>query len=220
MDMIVPLFPLPNAVLFPKTPMPLFIFEERYRTMIREVIAGSGELVIALMREGMGLRQTGISAVHSVACLGKIENCEELEGGKYNIVVVGVRRVRLIRIVDNSPYRLAEVEILEDVEEVQSSEEIVRRQNHLGGLFSEFTELAAGIQPQAMDLMPQLDFESLVNMVAMTLNLPIEQKQALLEMDAPSLRCDMLIPILKQQLETLVIVRRYEHIKPENPGLN
>ena len=218
--MIVPLFPLPNAVLFPKTPMPLFIFEEKYRTMVREVIAGSGELVIALMREGLEFRQTGISAVHSVACLGKIESHEELEDGKYNIVVVGLRRVRLVRIVENSPYRLVEVEMLEDVESSDDSEAMVQRQNHLGGLFSEFTELAAGIQPQTMDLMPQLDFESLVNMVAMTLNLPIEQKQALLEIDAPSQRCDMLIPILKQQLETLVIVRRYEHIKPENPGLN
>lgn len=215
-----PLFPLPNAVLFPKTPMPLFIFEERYRTMVREVVAGSGELVIALMREGMEFRQAGISAVHSIACLGKIENCEELEDGKYNIVVVGLRRVRLMHIVEHSPYRMVEVEILEDAESPESSEEIVRRQNHLGALFSEFTELAAGMQPQAMDIMPQLDFESLVNMVAMTLNLPIEQKQALLEIDAPSLRCDMLIPILKQQLETLVIVRRFEHIKPENPGLN
>ena len=188
--------------------------------MVREVIAGSGELVIALMREGLELRQTGISAVHSVACLGKIETCEELQDGKYNIVVLGVQRVRLMRVVENSPYRLVEVEVLEDVEDTELTEEKVRRRKHLGKLFSEFTELAAGMRTQAMNLMPQLDFESLVNMVAMTLNLPIEQKQALLEIDALTLRCDMLIPILKQQLETLVIVRRYEHIKPENPGLN
>ena len=218
--MIVPLFPLPNAVLFPKTPMPLFIFEDRYKTMVREAISGSGELVIALMREGLEFKQTGISAVHSVACLGKIENYEELEDGKYNIVVVGLRRVRLIRIVDHSPFRLVEVEMLEDVESSENSEEVVERQNQLGGLFSEFTELAAGIKPQAMDLMPQLDFESLVNMVAMTLNFSMEQKQALLEIDELSLRCDMLIPILQQQLEALVIVRRYEQIKPENPSLN
>ncbi len=218
--MIVPLFPLPNTVLFPKTPMPLFIFEEKYKTMVREVLAGSGEIVIALMREGLEFRQTGISAVHSIACLGKIESHEELEDGKYNIVVVGLRRVRLIRIVENSPYRLVEVEILEDMESSTDSGAITRRQNHLSGLFSKFTELAAGVQPQAMELMPQLDFESLVNMVAMTLNLAIEQKQALLEIDAPSQRCDMLIPILQQQLETLGIVRKYEHIKPENPGLN
>ncbi|MBN2243288.1 MAG: LON peptidase substrate-binding domain-containing protein [Acidobacteria bacterium] len=218
--MIVPLFPLPNAVLFPKTPMPLFIFEDRYRTMVREAIAGSGELVIALMREGLEFRQAGISAVHSVACLGKIENYEELDDGKYNIVVVGLRRVRLIKIVEHSPYRMVEVEMIEDFASPGDSREIVRRQRRLGRLFSEFTELAAAAEPAVMDLMPQLDFEALVNMVVMTLNLPIEQKQALLEIDAPSLRCDMLIPILEQQLETLVIVRRYEHIKPENPGLN
>ena len=188
--------------------------------MIREAIAGNGELVIALMREGLELRQTGISAVHNIACLGKIESYEELDDGKYNIVVVGLQRVRLRRIVEHSPYRLVEVEMLEDVENSENSEEIVQKQNRLGRLFTEFTELAAGMQPQAMDLMPQLDFESLVNMVAMTLNLPFEQKQILLETDAPSLRCDMLIPILQQQLEALVIVRRYEHIKPENPGLN
>jgi hypothetical protein len=56
--------------------------------------------------------------------------------------------------------------------------------------------------------------------VAMTLNLSMEQKQALLEIDELPLRCDMLIPILQQQLEALVIVRRYEKIKPENPSLN
>lgn len=188
--------------------------------MVREAIAGSGELVIALMREGLEFRQAGISAVHSVACLGKIENYEELDDGKYNIVVVGLRRVRLIKIVEHSPYRMVEVEMIEDFASPGDSREIVRRQRRLGRLFSEFTELAAAAEPAVMDLMPQLDFEALVNMVVMTLNLPIEQKQALLEIDAPSLRCDMLIPILEQQLETLVIVRRYEHIKPENPGLN
>lgn len=187
--------------------------------MIREVVAGDGNLVIALMREGLESSHSSISAVHSIACLGRIETCEELDDGKYNIVVVGVQRVRLTRVVRHSPYRLVEVEIIEEVEYSEDSEEVKRRQNLLGDLFSQFTELAAGMQ-QAMELMPQLDFESLVNMVAMTLNLPIEQKQALLEINEPLLRCDMLIPVLEQQLETLVIVRRFEHVKPENPSLN
>lgn len=218
--MIVPLFPLPNAVLFPKTPMPLYIFEERYRTMVRDVVEGDGQLVIALMREGLEFKQTGISAVHSIACLGRIETCEELEDGKFNIVVVGVKRVRLVNIVQNTPYRLVEVEVLEEADLPVHTEEIFRRQSQLGELFSQFTELAAEMEPQAMELMPELDFESLVNMVAMTLNLSMEQKQALLEITDLSLRCDMLIPILQQQIETLVIVRRFEQIKPENPSLN
>jgi uncharacterized protein len=218
--MIVPLFPLPNVVLFPKTPMPLYIFEERYRTMVREALSGNRELVIALLRPGYESSYAGISAVHNIACLGRIETYEELEDGKYNIVVVGIHRVRLLREIQHSPYRLVEVETLEDEPQGERSAEAIERRNHLGGLFARFTELATGIKQQALELMPQLDFDSLVNMVAMTLNLPIEQKQSLLEIDETSGRCDVLIPILQQQLETLVMVRKFEHIKPENPNLN
>ncbi len=218
--MIVPLFPLPNVVLFPKTPMPLYIFEERYRTMVGEVIAGNGELVIALLQGGPELSYSGLDAVHDVACLGKIETYEELEDGKYNIVVVGIHRVRIVREIQHSPYRMVEVERIEGPAMEERSAEAVERQNHLGGLFAKFTELATGVAQQALELMPQLDFESLVNMVAMTLNLSIEQKQALLEIDDPLERCDDLIPILQQQLETLELVRKFEHIKPENPHFN
>jgi uncharacterized protein len=218
--MIAPLFPLPNVVLFPKTPLPLYIFEEKYRTMVRETLAGAGELIIALLRPGSELNYSNISPVHEIACLGKIETYEELEDGKYNIVVVGIQRVRIVREVQHSPYRLVEVETLEGVDHNERSSDVLKRQNHLGGLFAKFTELATGVNQQALELMPQLDFESLVNMVAMTLNLAIEQKQDLLEINDALQRCDVLIPILQQQLETLALVRRFEHIKPENPSLN
>jgi len=188
--------------------------------MVREAIAGSGELVIALLRGGSEQGYTGLSSVYTVACLGKIESYEELEDGKYNIVVIGLQRVRILREIQHSPYRMVEVEKLESSTGNSSAADIVERHNHLGGLFARFTELATGVKQQALELMPQLDFESLVNMVAMTLNLAIEQKQALLEIDDTSQRCDVLIPILQQQLETLVLVRQFEHIKPENPHFN
>jgi len=200
--------------------VPLYIFEERYRTMIRETLAGNGELVIALMRTGAESNYPTIAAVHDIACLGKIETHEELEDGKCNIVVVGVHRVRIVREIQHSPYRLVEVERLEDAIDNEHTPDVLRRQNHLGGLFARFTELATGVKQQGLELMPQLDFESLVNMVAMTLNLDTEQKQALLEIHDLLQRCDVLIPILQQQLETLALVRMYEHIKPENPNLN
>ena len=218
--MIVPLFALPNVVLFPKTPIPLYIFEERYRTMVRETLAGSGELVLGLLRAGPELNYAGASAVHEIACLGKIDTYEELEDGKYNIVIIGIQRVRIIREVQHSPYGLVEVERLEDIAYDERSPDVVKRHNHLGGLFARFTELATGVRQRAMELMPQLDFESLVNMVAMTLNLPTEQKPALLEIGEVPRRCDVLLPVLQQQLETLILVRRFEHIKPETPHLN
>ncbi len=81
--MIAPLFPLPNGVLFPKTPLPLHIFEKRYRTMVRETLAGNKQLVIALLRSDSEYGRPGLSAVHAVACLGRIETYEELEDGKF-----------------------------------------------------------------------------------------------------------------------------------------
>jgi uncharacterized protein len=218
--MIVPLFPLPNVVLFPKTPMPLYIFEEKYRTMIRETLAGNGELVIGLLRSGSETAYSNQSSVHDIACLGKIETYEELEDGKYNIVVIGIQRVRILREVQHTPYRMVEVEKLEDDAYDDHAPDVVELQNELGGLFARFTELATGVKQQALDLMPQLDFESLVNMVAMTLNLAIDQKQTLLEINDAPQRADMLLPVLQQQVETLILVRQFEHIKPENPHFN
>lgn len=218
--MIVPLFPLPNVVLFPKTPVPLYIFEERYRTLVRETLAGDGELVIGLLRAGSESNYADLSSVHEIACLGKIETYEELEDGKYNIVVIGVQRVRILREVQHSPYRLVEAEIIEEASYDEHSEGVVKRHNQLSALFAKFAELATGVKRQTLEFMPQLDFESLVNMVAMTLNLAIEQKQELLEINEAPLRCDELIPVLQKQIETLILVRNFEKIKPENPSLN
>jgi len=188
--------------------------------MVRETLAGNGELVVGLLRAGPEANYTGFSAVHEIACLGKIDTYEELEDGKYNIVIVGIQRVRIIREVQHSPYGIVEVERLEDVAYDEQSPDVMKRHNHLGGLFARFTELATGVKQKAMELMPQLDFESLVNMVAMTLNLPTDQKQALLEVAEVPRRCDVLLPVLQQQLETLILVRKFEHIKPETPHLN
>ena len=69
--------------------------------------------------------------MHEIACLGTIENCEELEDGKYNIVVVGIHRVRIIREVQHSPYRLVEVEMIEDTAYEEKSPSILKRQNRL-----------------------------------------------------------------------------------------
>ncbi len=188
--------------------------------MVREALAGTGELVIALLRAGHESSYQSTPAVHEIACLGKIETHEELEDGKYNIVVAGIHRVRILREIQHSPYRMVEIEKLEEKACDEKSSEVLERHNHLAGLFARFTELATGVKERILEFMPHLDFESLVNMVAMTLNMEIEQKQALLELNETLQRCDVLIPILQQQLEILVLVRKFEHIKPESPHLN
>jgi uncharacterized protein len=218
--MIVPIFPLPDTVLFPKTVIPLHIFEERYRAMTRAALKGDRQIVMALLREGWEAEYSRSPAVHEIACLGRIETYEELEGGKYNISLAGTHRVRLIREIQHTPYRLAEVEKLTEIVCDDLSEAVISRRNHLGGLFARFRELATKEKYRAVELMPQFPFEALVNTVASAIRLPAETRQELLETDDIVRRCDALIPILQQQLVTLIFVRRFEHLKPEEPENN
>ena len=218
--MIVPIFPLPNVVLFPKTLVPLHIFEERYRTMTQEALEGDGSIALVLLRDGWENDYYQSPEVYEIACLGRIETHEELDDGKYNIVMSGVKRVRLIRELDHEPYRLAEIEQIQDPLYDDDSDDIVRRRNRLAGLFTRYTELATAGKYRAVELVPQLDFEALVNMVASTLSLPVQQKQSLLEMGDLVQRCDALFPFLQSQLEALILVRDYEHLKPEDPSNN
>lgn len=102
----------------------------------------------------------------------------------------------------------------------ESAVAVTGRRNRLGALFTRFTELMTDGQYHAGDLVPQLDFEGLVNVVASTLNLPADDKQALLEIDDIIKRCDRLIPLIQRQLESLVVVRQFEHIKPQDPNRN
>ena len=217
--MITPLFPLSNMVLFPKTPIPLHIFGERHQAMIRDAMAGDGELTFALLHSEVESDYAGIENMHEIACLGRIEACDELDDGNYEIVVVGLRRVRIIRETQQFPYLMAEVEVIPELDYGDYSDSLTDRHDRISRLFARFVELATGGN-EVGGIMPQMDFESLVNTVAMALNISAEQKQGLLEMDGAFQRCDILNAILQQQVETLDIIRRFEHLKPDNPHFN
>jgi uncharacterized protein len=216
--MIVPIFPLPNVVLFPKTLLPLHIFEERYRAMVKTAVDGDSTIAIVLLRGDLPSKPAGKPPVHDIACLGKIETHEKLEDGRYNILVSGTRRVRLLWEVECSPYRRAEVEPLEDRH--AEGEEIIAQRNRLTALFSRFAELAGTSQEQAQRHFSALDFETLVNTVASTLNFSVRQKQLLLETDDIVERCDTLVPVLQRQIEALALIRGFEKIRPQDPGMN
>jgi len=217
---IVPIFPLPNVVFFPKTLLPLHIFEKRYRVMTRDALESERKIVMCLLRQGWESRKQENPAVHEIACLGEIENYEELEDGKYNLVLAGTHRVKLVTEIRHSPYRLAKVEILPEAHCDERALAVVRRRNYLTGLFARFTELSTGGKYRAQELLPQLSFEGIVNMIASVLNLDSEDKQALLEIDDLTERCDTISPVLRRQVESLVVVRNYEHLKPTDPSRN
>jgi len=105
--LLVPLFPLPNAILFPGTRLPLYIFEPRYKTMIDDSLASGHYLSVALRGDPVGDDPPA-----EISGLGQITQVEQLPKNEKNIVVTGLIRVRILREVSSDPYITAEVEPL------------------------------------------------------------------------------------------------------------
>ncbi|HVV16587.1 MAG TPA: LON peptidase substrate-binding domain-containing protein [Polyangia bacterium] len=111
----VPLFPLPNAVLFPHALLPLHIFEDRYRVMTRDILSGSRCLAIGLIAPGSS-DEDAVPAVLPVAGVGEVVMAHELPDGRFNLVVRGRARVRIDQeLVSDRPYRLVSATELPDV---------------------------------------------------------------------------------------------------------
>jgi Lon protease-like protein len=108
-----PLFPLPNVVLFPRAVLPLHIFEERYKAMTADAMEGDRQIAMALLRCGWEKDYYAHPAIEPVVCVGTIVSCEKLPDGKYNFLLQGHTRARIVRESTGRPYRVAELVPLE-----------------------------------------------------------------------------------------------------------
>ena len=108
----VPLFPLPNVVLFPGAVLPLHIFEERYKAMTADAIAGPRQVAMALLKGGWEKNYYQRPAIEPVVCVGTIVSHEKLPDGKYNFLLQGHTRARVVSELEGTgkPYRLARLE--------------------------------------------------------------------------------------------------------------
>lgn len=114
---IVCLFPLPNLVFFPHVVQPLHIFETRYRQMMTDALAGDRLLAMALLRPGWEEDYDKAPPIHPVVCVGRIFQEEKLADGRYNLLLHGLARARILEEVPaDRLYRRARVEWLSDVE--------------------------------------------------------------------------------------------------------
>jgi uncharacterized protein len=113
MSETLPLFPL-GTVLYPGLVLPLHIFEERYRQLVRDLLAGPEprRFGVIAIREGRETGVTGVSSLHDVGCTATVRQVEEHEDGRYNLVTVGTDRFRLLRLNEGRPYLCAELEPL------------------------------------------------------------------------------------------------------------
>jgi Lon protease-like protein len=115
MSEILPLFPL-GAVLYPGMLLPLHIFEERYRQLVNDLLAGPDprRFGVIAIRKG---RETGIDGVHSlyeVGCIATLRRVEQYDDGRFDIITVGTQRFKLNSLDESRPYLQGEVELLAD----------------------------------------------------------------------------------------------------------
>lgn len=108
----IPLFPLPNVVLFPHTVLPLHVFEQRYRDLTRDALLGHRQIAMALLRPGWERDYYGHAEIDPVVCVGEILTHEKLPDGKYNFLLRGHTRARIVREVGKKLYRQADLQPL------------------------------------------------------------------------------------------------------------
>jgi hypothetical protein len=111
----IPIFPLPDVVLFPDTLLPLHVFEPRYRQMVEDALAGDGRIAMAILRPGWENEYYGRPPVHPVAGAGEIIQHERLPDGRFNILLRGTMRLGIVgELSEGKPYRVARARPLLD----------------------------------------------------------------------------------------------------------
>lgn len=188
----VPLFPLPGAILFPRSQIPLHIFEPRYREMVRDAIDGSGRIA---MIQPLRLDDDNEAPLYDAGCVGELVGVEELNDGRFNIVLLGTNRFRLIREASvDTPYRCADIDIaaFDDSEpgplSIVQRAEVEREARRLGDA------LGLAVDWEAV---ARLDDEMLVNAIAQVAPFDVGAKQALLEQAKLDGRADLLVQLMQ-----------------------
>ena len=112
---IIPLFPLPTTVFYPNTSLSLHIFEPRYRAMVADALQGKGEIGMILLKSGWENDYQGTPEIMTIGCVGRIESHAKLPEGKYNILLSGLYRFRILNEIEGKLYRQAQVELLKEI---------------------------------------------------------------------------------------------------------
>jgi hypothetical protein len=188
----VPIFPLAGAILFPRSQLPLHIFEPRYRDMVRDAVEGAGRIA---MIQPHRLDDDNQAPLYGIGCVGELVGIEELENGRFNIVLLGSNRFRLVRETEvDTAYRCAEVDIeaFNDEEPPPLSlvqrAEVEREARRLGDAMGLAVDWAA---------VARLDDEMLVNAIAQVAPFDVGAKQALLEQPTLDGRADLLVQLMQ-----------------------
>ena len=197
-DRTIPMFPL-SLVLFPGQILPLHIFEDRYRTMVEEIIDKDREFGVVLIERGSEIG--GGDTRKSVGTLAEIIESEKSNDGRWLLITKGTKRIETSRWLEDSPYPRAEVSFL-DEEEFRScdTEDWHKSVTHMRRVLALLAELGDDVAPISINISE----DPSVGSFQMSSILPITSfdSQKLLEVDSVSKRCTLLKKFLVNLEET------------------
>jgi len=171
----IPLFPLPEVVLFPNTDRPLLIYEPRYREMVADALKGDRTIGMVRLRPGFEKDYDGRPPIDAVGCAGVIQESEQLPDGRYIILLRGLTTFRVLSEDQRKPYRLARVEIIPELLKDEDRAPLSAVRERLAALL--VTVLPAGAELPD----PALDDAEFINLLAQALKMPESDRQDLLE---------------------------------------
>lgn len=193
----IPLFPLPNVALFPAALLPLHIFEPRYRAMVEDALESERLIGMVMLRPGWEPRDERAPDVYPVGCAGFITHADRLPDGRYNIMLRGLEKFRIVRERGAREgierYRMAQIESIAETPTDRGAAPLHDARQRLERL------IAKRLQRDANESIPKdIAAEDLVHAIAQRLE-PLE-KQALLECDGLLRRCQTLIELLEMRM--------------------
>ncbi len=181
-------FPLAGALLFPRMQLPLHIFEPRYRAMVTDSLARDRRIGM-VQPKGPGDKPP----LFEIGCVGRIAEVEALDDGRFNLVLEGLSRFRIVRELDvTTPFRQVEAELVADDDDATLS------MGERAALELESRRFA-DVQGYAVDweAVSRLDDHSLVNGIAQIAPFDPAAKQALLEADTLADRAELTIQLMQ-----------------------
>lgn len=197
-----PLFPL-GTVLFPGLPLPLRVFEPRYRDLVADLMAGPEPRVfgVVAIREGHEVGSDAVRSLYDVGCVAVVRRVEALPGGQFAVMTTGSRRFRLSDVDESRPYLQARVELIDETlgaDDVASVVDAVRR------AFIDYrTTLGNAELPADLPDDPAM----LSYLVAATTVIPLPERQALLEVADTATRLARERDLLNRELGLMRTLR-------------
>jgi uncharacterized protein len=183
----IPLFPLPEVVLFPGVTRPLLIFEPRYREMVADALKGTRVIGMVLLRPGYEKDYEGRPPVYDIGCAGEIQDYQRFPDGRYAILLRGLTRFRVVSEDQSKPYRLARVQAMPELLAAEELGPLSTLRERLSRLLD--TTLPLGVEPPD----PGLDDPEFVNATAQSLPMPEAERQELLERNSVLSRARALV---------------------------